>query len=117
MTDVELAELERLADAATPGPWEANSDHHNNVYVDAMNQGELGLKVQLLDLNMQGNEEDAAFIAASRTAIPALLADLREARASLGEARQLLGRARVGASIAQMPGLLADIDAHLGKAG
>lgn len=63
MTNDELTELERLAAEATPGSW----------------KGDEGIAHWGADgYNLR--PANAAFIAAARTAVPALIASLREAR-------------------------------------
>ena len=79
LNDQQLAELKALADAATPGPWWSGecvpADGHalawlGNMFVDC-NGGQK---------NYAEPSHDAEFIAASREAIPALIADLEEAQ-------------------------------------
>lgn len=118
MSESQLADLERLADAATPGPWHVDEDWTQEVL---SRDGTLIVKLP------HERAREADFIAASRTAIPALLADLREARASLVEARRLLERAVpcIVVAVENCPledeemarNVLADIDAALGKVG
>lgn len=76
MTDDELARLRELCDAATPGPWEDGTAMccPDMGWVDGPNgKGvvcptyEASKRTHTLDAN------DAAFIAAARTALPALL--------------------------------------------
>ena len=71
MTDAELLELEQKAKAATPGPWDCG-----------------GVEVFLGEWNpliaMCNSEDNAAYIAAANpAAILELIAELRQARASL----------------------------------
>ena len=66
MTPAERARLAALADAATPGPW----DEHEWAVVALPEVAPVCHAV---------HEDDAAFIAASRTAVPALLAALDDA--------------------------------------
>jgi hypothetical protein len=65
MTDEQLAEWQRLADAATPGPW-----RYRGIYVGT----DAGL-VASAELPLH-----AAFIAASRTAVPALIEEVERLR-------------------------------------
>lgn len=75
VTEQQLAEWERLAGAATAGPWRV-TDYENVMRADgrhiAFDDSDDGACVR---------ESDAAFIAASREAVPRLVAALREARA------------------------------------
>jgi hypothetical protein len=97
MTDTEIAELERLEREATPGPWSrvdapwrssgmppwvvtGDGDPHGATAIcDLAIQmdGELGDDGGPQDSDP---EADAAFIAAARNALPALLAEVRAAR-------------------------------------
>lgn len=86
MTPEEIAEIERLANAATPGPWESPTDGHA-VIVEG-SRGKVGYPPSegtIASLNdgeyieNHSATQDAAFIAASRAAVPALCAALREA--------------------------------------
>lgn len=83
ITPEQLAEWKALADAATPGPWWSGecvpADGHalawlGNMFVDC-NGGQK---------NYAEPSCDAEFIAASREAIPALIADLEEATSARG---------------------------------
>ena len=84
MTDDELDRLQALADAATGGPWTA-----------ATTVDEYGQRLHTMDvlpLTSFGEIEphDAAFIAASRDAIPALIAEVRRLRWQAAERGSLL---------------------------
>lgn len=78
-TPDQLAEWRRLAEAATEGPWEAYS-------LPEVPPGQW----QMVGVGQVGNElghrieamfdDDAAFIAASRTAVPVLLEEVRRLR-------------------------------------
>lgn len=83
MTDGELARLQELADAATAGPWTAAAT------VDEY--GQRLHTVDVLPLTTFGEIElnDAAFIAASREAVPALIAEVRRLRAEVAENDEL----------------------------
>lgn len=115
VTGLDLDELERLCEQATPGPWkwdeegDANSndwdghgpdllalsvlERHGSLTLPKTVIGSWGHDAWGLDIE----EVDAAFIAASRTAVPALIAALRAAererdtlREALREAESLL---------------------------
>ena len=86
LNDQQLTELKALADAATPGPWWSGecvpADGHalawlGNMFVDC-NGGQK---------NYAEPSHDAEFIAASREAIPALIADLKEVQRELENER------------------------------
>lgn len=72
MDDDELARLVALCAAASPGPWR-NDQWRDQVTNTA---GEVLCHVH-------GGSADAAFVVASRTALPALLAEVRRLRAAL----------------------------------
>lgn len=78
MTDGEtIAEIEALANAATPGPWEG---HESRVYVPGGGFSFHG---------MPNAAANAHFIAACRTAIPALLTTVRKQQAEIERLRAL----------------------------
>ncbi len=74
MTDERLAELERLADAATPGPWEPLTPASGK-WVCSLAPGAIGMAWR------RNHTNDAAFVAAARTAIPELIAEVRRHKA------------------------------------
>jgi hypothetical protein len=89
--DNELAELRALAEKATPGAWEAiaDSDDPDEWWVTAgprwftspAGRRQFGME-RIIDLAEENfNQADAAFIAAARTAVPALLDQLAVQRA------------------------------------
>jgi hypothetical protein len=80
-TDAQLQEWQALADAATPGTWgkeysavTANERITHIAHADPMGNG----------------EADAAFIAAARAAVPALLAEVQRLRAQNTALRDVL---------------------------
>lgn len=84
MTAEERAELRRLAEAATPGPWKVEE------YEEWDDSG----RRLCWYVDMPGNEDstvllemDAAFIAAARTAVPALLDEVDQLRAEATQQR------------------------------
>ncbi len=103
MTDDELDRLDALAQAATPGPWQVRK--HPGEF-DMVRQAEWttcgdpghwdcavtqtvhDVSVSHSHLSSDRAMRDAAFIAASRTAIPALVAEVRRLRALVGEDRR-----------------------------
>jgi hypothetical protein len=98
----DLDELDRLAAAATPGPWEVSgSDSGHSQYellVSVITQSHGDLICDLDGLTRSHFKEgpgpdddgmaDAAFIAASRSALPLLVARVRELELALGHAQQ-----------------------------
>lgn len=83
--DTLIAELRKTADLATPGPWATgcyDEEYSPELYVDEPNgicEGCIG-RIKLV------RDEDAIFIAAARTLVPALLDALELARAQRDEA-------------------------------
>lgn len=75
---MKLEDIKKLIDAATPGPWVAYQELQRSWYIE-----DKCATATILDSAMSGS--DAAFIAASRTLMPKLLAVAEEA-ASLCEA-------------------------------
>jgi hypothetical protein len=78
ITSEQLQHWRALAEAATPGPWEGESvwsDDSDSYYV-AVADGR-----GLLDTYISISDADAAFIAAARTAVPALLAEVERLQA------------------------------------
>lgn len=85
MTEAELTRLEALAAAATPGPW-------NNQGVIVLAGEDTCIARLWLTHPAKGSEEtNAAFIAASRKAVPALVAEVRRLREALTNIKNLPG--------------------------
>lgn len=78
MTPAELATIEALANAATPGPWRVD---RGDVVADEPCVGVVGIA----EVMGAREEADATFIAAARQAVPALVAEARRLRAELAE--------------------------------
>lgn len=88
MTTERRKELKRLADAATPGPWEHRGCRYDDdLYSDTAKPGDpyfnhqrisCGGSVRVTMCDM-GKLDDLWFILESRTAVPELLAALEEA--------------------------------------
>lgn len=90
MDDAEIARLRELAQAATPGPWNALRPYRIGVY------SARGLLVACTQRAMAQAEDDAAYIAAlSPDAVLALLADRDEWKATacraMSEAGEISG--------------------------
>ena len=87
MTQQELDALKALADAATPGPWEV--EHHSGILVDGVPSTCAVLTSQEYDMASFGDDLqgyfDAAFIAAARAAVPALIAEVERLREELDD--------------------------------
>jgi hypothetical protein len=86
MTDDDLDELERLAAAATPGPWTApirQEDDSGNIEWWVGFQPLESRPGQYSRDSTVLSYEDAAFITAARTAVPDLCREVRRLRAAL----------------------------------
>ncbi len=92
MTDDELTTLERLAEAASPGPWEVSNAHGlcvSRPHGPHVRMMVVDLAPEVYSPPWRGDPADAAFIAAARTALPALIAECRRLRDDLSSARGL----------------------------
>ncbi len=79
MTDERLAELERLAYKATPGPWWPRwGGEPGYIYSSGLDRVIAELPEERSDMWTHENSE---FIAAARTAIPELIAEVRRLKA------------------------------------
>ena len=86
MTDAELAELEGLAEGATEGPWEGIGDGYASADFVPFDEGRCipilvapdGDVVYFTHFRtLEETDRDRAFIGASRTAIPRLIATIK----------------------------------------
>lgn len=85
MTPSRLAEIKALADAATPGPWRWFPNPHPN---DETIETRIAFGDPWTYSLWSGiRERDAAFIAASRTAVPELVAEVERLTALLARPR------------------------------
>ena len=77
LTPARRAELVRLCEAATPGPWQTEERHTRNVYSDdATGSMVAACKCDYTSRPVVEEEAHAAFIAAARTALPEALAEV-----------------------------------------
>lgn len=91
LSDSDLDELERLAEAATPGEWRAQETN-----VGIMCRPRLGHIHPTLSCFIVGIAPDnARAIAATHNALPSLIAALRAERARSDRLAKLLGEARL----------------------
>ena len=92
MTPVDLDAVRRLADAATPGPWTWNDCQ------EMLGHGDAPDAIIETDSGCYGPEDyDRAFIAASRTLVPAMadeIAELRDASDAIEAALKSVIRAQ-----------------------
>ena len=98
MVEQELQGIEERANAATPGPWRVNTENlwmHGNPVgsfyagVDANSNEHQWVSVitEVSAWDVGTAAVDAAFIAAARTDVPALVAEVRRLRMELAAAR------------------------------
>lgn len=94
MAELNLDELERLAKAATPGPWEwwTSNSFLRLTGADRRDGGVLyACNIRNEYATVVVSEADRRFIAEARTALPALIARIRELERR-ADARQVLER-------------------------
>jgi hypothetical protein len=92
-TPAERAEWRRLCEAATPEPWVAEWDYVSGDVPDGRPNGEIILKCHPSRrdlLSEEQNKNNAAFIAAARSALPRLLIALEQAERERDEYRSML---------------------------
>lgn|GEM_PF-2162594 len=90
------AELARLAEAATPGPWEwwSSCSHWRLTGADRRDGGVISATKASDGFPLVVcNEDDRAFIAAARSAVPALIAEVAALRETNTEAERKLAEA------------------------
>jgi hypothetical protein len=109
MTPAQLETLQRLATAATPGPWTVQGPWpHATIYsFETEDRDVEGCHIASSPLILSSgqackDDPDFAFISAARSAVPALLADVRELREGLSKALALIA---IDASYADEPGI------------
>lgn len=98
MTEAELDRIEALVAVATPGPWTAERDalgHWRIVWPHSANSSVLR-KQKLF------SDEDIEFIAAARTDVPALAAEVRRFRAVLGRIGEDIEYSPLAAAVARV---------------
>lgn len=82
MADIDIDEIERLADAATPGPW-GWWPHYGIGWEDR------GVTLGL-DNADESPSDNQRFVIAARTAVPALVAEVRRLREAEGRQRRII---------------------------
>ena len=98
MTQQELAALKALADAATPGPWEEVAES-GEWWITSASEVTASLYV-IPDTGLM-NQADVDFIAASRAAVPALIAEVERLQAAWGAEHDAAIRADEQARMAE----------------
>jgi hypothetical protein len=93
LTPETLAELRRLHETATPGPW-YHDENEDFVYT----RDEFGDADGEIRCDTDCDEADAAFIAATRNALPDLLDEIERLRAENGRLRLAVAKATISAA-------------------
>ena len=88
ITNEQITEWRRLAEAATPGPWEEVAES-GEWWMTTATDEDGSLYVIPDTANM--NQADVDFIVASRSAVPALLAEVERLQWELDECRSVYG--------------------------
>jgi sirohydrochlorin ferrochelatase len=87
MNEQELARLEALAAAATPGPWNTyECRHHSGGNGPSKVDYQVSCAKECVAWDMPSSS-NAAFIAAAREAVPVLVAEVRRLREEMAEMR------------------------------
>lgn len=97
---VDIDELQRLSEAATPGPWKRQSGEYTgedwliaSLGLDTPSNEDQFLTTHNLrssELDGEGAAADAAFIAAARNQLPELLARMRKLEKAVASAKDVL---------------------------
>ena len=82
MTEQQLVELERLANAATPPPWLVKTGIHGTPWILYLDNPYRGLG-DFTDYEGMPGPQNAAFVAAAREAVPTLIAEVRRLKEKL----------------------------------
>ena len=90
LTDADLAEIERRAEAATKGPWRAYTVQTGEF------AGEFGVISDASHIAKPDNPDDAAFVAHARTDIPRLLKEIARLRGIEERAKKIVSDYDVG---------------------
>lgn len=94
-----LAEWERLASAATPGPWDWDAgdigNEYSAPYCGVFVANDEDTLIYELRANSKRAKDDAAFIAAARQALPELIAEVLALRKALSASRGYLLNAKI----------------------
>jgi hypothetical protein len=84
ITREELDRWKQLADAATAGPWEADTRPVKLIH------GTVYLPIGPMSLDLEGARVDAEFIAAARDAVPRLVAEVERLTEEYGRAAEVV---------------------------
>jgi hypothetical protein len=84
MTDAELEAIEARANAATEGPWGFTYDGSSAWSIGPVSDPQLHRIANVYSRGKEVEQADPEFIAAARTDVPKLVAEVRRLRALLG---------------------------------
>jgi hypothetical protein len=91
MTSQELDELEKLCDGATPGEWSwKNIEGDDTVLYANTTRSFFGILNAIAVEGADATETDKALLAASRTAVPQLIAEVRRLTDALSKAEKCI---------------------------
>lgn len=85
---LDLDAIEARANAATPGPWKRLPSLSIDYAVESEVSKGCGVPDLMIDLSGDSARADADFIAAARTDVPALVAEVRRLRVAIGVGRE-----------------------------
>lgn len=107
-----LAELTKLADGVLPGPWSDWKNYAGDDFANCRIAAPSHKRVLFIDGDTHPEERAIAlgdFIAASRTALPALVESLRIAAEALAEVERTYCVERCGEAIAAISAKLGEV--------
>jgi len=95
LSEKQLGLLEALCDQATPGPWSYAEDDSSGVWRILGPEGERLFEEPSSDSDedtgsFDGSSADYRLVAAARTALPRLIAEVRQLRRAVARARAAL---------------------------
>lgn len=111
-----LQELEALCAAATQGPWAYEQDNGDS-YVKSAGDGHVVAEIEESKLRTERSLDDATFICAARTAIPELIARIKELDPDYNASPAQDAVGRVEALSAEAAAKRAKLDKALADAG
>jgi hypothetical protein len=96
MTDAELTAIEQRAAGATPGPWRISNELTGDIRLAVRVKDFYSRLVCTFRSKIEGEQayENAVFICAARSDVPALLVEVRHLQATLAEIASTSGNAR-----------------------
>lgn len=85
LTEEQLLEIEARCKAATPGPWEWSGGRYDDVRLVGLGQTVLQPDLYHCEAYIDVSDADKLFIAAARSDVPALVAEVRRLSDALSE--------------------------------